>query len=133
MSAIVLTYATYLLISIGITIWVARTLSTNGYIFLVDVFNGDEIMAHSVNHLLVVGFYLINLGYVALQMRLHSDVFNARDGLEALADKLGTVLLTLGIMHFFNLYVFSRIRARHTNSHTPPVRPDTRTAAPRAA
>ena len=133
MSAIVLTYAIYLAISIGITVWVARTLSTNGYVFLVDVFDGDEVMAHSVNHLLVVGFYLINLGYVALQLKLRTDIDTGRQGIEALADKLGTVLVTLGLMHFFNLYVFSRIRARHTASTRPPVKPDARTASPRAA
>jgi hypothetical protein len=133
MSTIVVTYAIYLVISITITVWVARTLSTNGYVFLVDVFNGDEVMAHSVNHLLVVGFYLINLGYVALQLRIRHDIFGAREGIEGLADKLGTVLLGLGAMHFFNLYVFSRLRARHSNFGTPPVKPDSRTPAPKAA
>jgi hypothetical protein len=133
MSAMVITYAIYLVISVGITIWVARTLSTNGYVFLVDVFNGDEVMAHSVNHLLVVGFYLINLGYVGLQLRLQSDVLDAQQGIEALAHKLGTVLVGLGLMHFFNLYVFSRLRARHIGSTRPPVRPDARTAVPHAA
>jgi hypothetical protein len=133
MSAMVLTYAIYLVISVGITVWVARTLSTNGYVFLVDVFNGDEVMAHSVNHLLVVGFYLINLGYVGLQLRLQTDVLDAQQGIEALAHKLGTVLVGLGLMHFFNLYVFSRLRARHIGSTRPPVRPDARTAVPQAA
>jgi hypothetical protein len=133
MSTIVITYAVYLAISIGITIWVARTLSTNGYVFLVDVFNGDEVMAHSVNHLLVVGFYLINLGYVARVLRVGYDIESARVGIEALADKLGTVLIGLGAMHFFNLYVFSRLRTRHTASGKPPVKPDARTAVPRAA
>lgn len=133
MSAIVVTYAIYLAISVAITVWVARTLSANGYVFLVDVFNGDEVMAHSVNHLLVVGFYLINLGYVALQLRLHTNVDSVRLGVEALADKLGTVLVGLGLMHFFNLYVFSRLRARHIGSSRPPVKPDARAAAPKAA
>jgi hypothetical protein len=135
MSLIVITYAVYLVISVGITVWVARTLSTNGYVFLVDVFHGDEVMAHSVNHLLVVGFYLINLGYVAIQLRMNADVLNARQGIEGLAERLGTVLLGLGFMHFFNLYVFSRMRARHIAGEAtrPPVRPDTRTAAPQGA
>jgi hypothetical protein len=135
MSVIVITYAVYLAISVGITVWVARTLSTNGYVFLVDVFHGDEVMAHSVNHLLVVGFYLINLGYVAIQLRMNADVFNARQGIEALADRLGTVLLGLGFMHFFNLYVFSRMRGRHlaNGSTHPPVRPDARNRASQAA
>ena len=63
------TYLLYLVISIGLTIWVAHTLHKNGRIFLVDVFHGNEPLADSVNHLLVVGFYLINLGYVSLDRK----------------------------------------------------------------
>src|SRR5688500_20175000 len=106
------TYLVYLAISIALTIWVARTLHKNGRVFLVDVFQGNEALADSVNHLLVVGFYLINFGYVSLALKLGYDVTNAREGIEALSWKVGLVLVVLGGMHFFNLYVFSRIRRR---------------------
>lgn len=112
MNTIVITYLTYLGISIALTVWVAQTLHRNGRVFLVDVFRGNEALADSVNHLLVVGFYLINLGYVSLALRLGYDVETARHGIEALSWKVGLVLLVLGGMHFFNLFVFSRIRRR---------------------
>ena len=112
MNTIVITYLTYLAISIALTVWVAQTLHRNGRVFLVDVFRGNEALADSVNHLLVVGFYLINLGYVSLALRLGYDVETARHGIEALSWKVGLVLLVLGGMHFFNLFVFSRIRSR---------------------
>ena len=67
---IVVTYAMYLILSIALTIWVARTLFKNGRIFLVDVFRGNEAIADSVNQLLVVGFYLINLGYISLMLKI---------------------------------------------------------------
>ena len=69
---IVQTYGLYLAISIGLTIWVERTLFKNGKVFLVEVFKGDEALANSVNHLLVVGFYLLNLGFVALNLAIDS-------------------------------------------------------------
>jgi hypothetical protein len=120
-----ITYLAYLAISIAITCWVARTLHRNGAMFLIDVFHGNEALAASVNHLLVVGFYLVNLGFVCWTMRLSYDVVGARGGLEALADKVGMVLLTLGCMHFFNLYVFHKIRRRATLPFMPPpVEPD---------
>lgn len=125
MDFIVTTYLTYLALSIVLTIWVARALFRNGLVFLVDVFAGNEALAVSVNHLLVVGFYLINLGFVALALRITSPVIDARGSIEALASKMGTVLLVLGTMHFFNLYVFSRLR-RHARLEfvPPPVQPD---------
>jgi hypothetical protein len=108
----VLTYVLYLILSIVLTVWVARTLFVNGRVFLVDVFRGNDQLADSVNHLLVVGFYLINLGYVALALRLGYDVKDLRFSIEALSRKVGGVLLVLGAMHLLNLYVFNRIRQR---------------------
>lgn len=122
---VVTTYAFYLMISIAMTIWVARTLQSNGQLFLVDVFGGNKEVASSVNHLLVVGFYLINLGYVSLALKLGYDVVSVRESIEALSGKVGVVLLVLGGMHFFNLFIFSRLRAKsHENTEIPPVAPD---------
>lgn len=112
MDIVVTAYVVYLLISVALTIWVAQTLFKNGRVFLVDVFHGNESLADSVNHLLVVGFYLINFGYVSLALKLGYNVASARDAIEALSWKVGLVLLVLGGMHFFNLLVFSRMRRR---------------------
>lgn len=120
MDVTVITYALYLAISIAVTVWVARTLFANGQRFLVDVFGGDAELAVSVNHLLVVGFYLINFAFVCLALRVDVTVLTARDSVEVLARKIGTVLLILGMMHFFNLYVFARMR-RWRAAHAPAV------------
>lgn len=122
---VVVTYGLYLVISIALTTWVARTLSRNGRVFLVDVFHGNAPLADSVNHLLVVGFCLVNLGYVAMALKLGYDVNSTRGSIEALSTKIGWVLLVLGAMHFFNLYVFSAIRRRAVlDVAPPPVEPD---------
>jgi hypothetical protein len=122
-------YLLYLVWSILATVWVARTLYKNGRIFLVDAFGGDENLADSVNHLLVVGFYLINIGYVALALKTGDRIDSVRTVIEVFSGKTGWVLLVLGAMHFFNLYVFSRIRRRGVLRHAPPpVAPDARVA-----
>ncbi|HEY6333564.1 MAG TPA: hypothetical protein VI756_29860 [Blastocatellia bacterium] len=105
-------YAIYLVISIALTVWVARALFKNGRVFLVDVFHGNEPLADSVNHLLVVGFYLINLGYISLALTVERNIPDARIAMETLSGKVGMVLIVLGGMHFFNLYIFSRLRRR---------------------
>jgi hypothetical protein len=125
MTIVISTYLVYLAISIALTIWVARTLHKNGRVFLIDVFHGNENLADSVNHLLVVGFYLINFGYVSLALKLGYEVTDAQEGIEALSLKVGMVLLVLGSMHFFNLFLFSRMRRRtRTHNNHPPVNPD---------
>lgn len=112
---IVGSYAVYLLITLSVTVWVAHTLHENGRVFLVEAFNGNEELADSVNHLLVVGFYLVNVGYVAYAMKANANVIDLRGAIELVSDKIGVVLIVLGIMHFFNLFVFSRFR-QHGNA-----------------
>ena len=105
-------YVTYLALTLAVTIWVARTLHSNGRVFLVDAFHGNTDLADSVNHLLVVGFYLINVGNVTYTLRTGENLANLRAAIELVSEKIGIVLLVLGIMHFFNLYLFSRFRRR---------------------
>jgi len=125
MDLIICTYSAYLAISIGMTIWVATTLSRNGQVFLEKVFSGNRELANSVNHLLVVGFYLINLGYVSLALKLGYNIVSLRESIEALSSKVGVVLLVLGAMHFFNLYIFSQINCKSEQATANrPVRPD---------
>lgn len=123
---VVHTYVAYLLLSIAVTIWVARTLYRNGRAFLVDAFLGQEALADSVNHLLVVGFYLINLGWIVTTLRTSYSLDTARESIELLSDKVGTVLFVLGVMHFFNLFLFSwlRRRALERASDVPPIPPN---------
>ena len=112
MDTVVVMYLTYVGLSVALTIWVAQTLSRAGVVFLQDVFEGNERLADAVNHLLVVGFYLVNLGYVSLALRSEEIVTNPQQAIEALSWKIGLVLLVLGGMHFMNMFVFSRIRKR---------------------
>ena len=105
-------YIAYLAISLGVTIWVATTLHRNGRVFLVEAFRGNTELADSVNHLLVVGFYLVNIGYVTLALRTSQALHSTRDAIELVSDKIGVVLLVLGLMLFFNLYVFNQLRKR---------------------
>ena len=129
------TYLVYLGLSIAATVWVARTLHRNGRIFLIDCFHGNKDLADSVNHLLVVGFYLINIGFVSLALRFGVLAGDTKEALESLSTKMGLVLLVLGFMHFFNLAVFTNCRKRALSAKAaadailPPRLPGTRMTA----
>ena len=115
-------YIIYLLLGVPLTVWVGQTLHRNGRIFLVEAFHGNEDMADSVNHLLLVGFYLINVGYVLLGLPLGTKPETVQAAFEFLATKLGLVLLVLGAMHFFNMFNFDKMRkkARHSEAAAVP-------------
>ncbi|WP_330298183.1 hypothetical protein [Streptomyces sp. NBC_00503] len=125
MDLTVVAYVIYLLVSIGLTVWVARTLSRNGRIFIADVLQGNEKLADAVNQLLVVGFYLVNIGFVTLYLRSAEEIVAARGLFEALSVKLGVVLLVLGFMHLSNVWVLNKMRRRGImeRQHTPPLPP----------
>jgi hypothetical protein len=111
-------YLTYATVSIGLVVWLARTLFANGAVFLEGVFE-DPAMAAAVNRLLVIGFYMLNLGYAALLLQANA-AGDAVSAVEVLVRKLGVLLVSLAALHFTNLYVFTRIRRRAGAAVLPP-------------
>ena len=104
------TYLLYVAISLAATIWVGRSLHSNGRIFLVENFHGREALADSVNHLLLVGFYLVNIGFISLALRHGSKPTDLVGAVEFLSTKIGLVIVLLGLMHFFNMRMLVRFR-----------------------
>jgi len=123
---IVGSYTAYLAISLCVTVWVARTLQVSGRTFLIDAFRGNAELADSVNRLLVVGFYLINVGFIARVLRTTDQISTARGAIELVSDKIGLILVVLGIMHFLNIYIFNRLRKRAEADSRPPFPADAR-------
>lgn len=125
MDYIVLAYSIYLPIAVALTIWVARTLHTNGKIFLVDIFHGQNELAVSVNKLLQVGFYLISLGFAIIKLEIvpswkydqvigqniQEQINNTQSMIEVLSYKLGSFILILGLMLFINLFLLLILRS----------------------
>jgi hypothetical protein len=104
------TYITYLVLSLGTTYWVGQTLHRNGRVFLIENFQGQEALADSINHLLLVGFYLVNIGFVALALRYGTKPTNLVEAIEFLSTKVGLVVVILGFMHFTNMRLLVRYR-----------------------
>ncbi|HEX8402286.1 MAG TPA: hypothetical protein VF628_11350 [Allosphingosinicella sp.] len=98
-----ISYALYLAITIGVTVKVAQTLSRNGEIFLVQCFGHNRELARSTNHLLVVGFYLVNTGFITLTLSLGTEPTTLPEAIRFLSSKVGLAVLVLGGMHFFNM------------------------------
>lgn len=125
-------YFTYLAITVPLTIWVASTLSHNGRVFLEDVFGDNAALAEAINKLLVVGFYLLNVGFVLLYLRTGEVVSDLSSLMEVVSLKVGVVMVVLGLIHFTNVYVFNSIRrrVRMENLRTPPLPPQQFTHQP---
>ncbi|MFX3625912.1 MAG: hypothetical protein ACN6I4_01000 [bacterium] len=115
-SPIIIAYSIYLPVTIGLTYYVAHVLFRNGKVFMLDIFRGREEIATSTNKLFQVGFYLLNLGFAFLTLRIAYEVTGAQDVFEALSSKIGGFSIYLGIMLFFNLYLFFRGKKKSKES-----------------
>jgi hypothetical protein len=113
-----------------LTVWVGRALRRHGEVFLVDVFFGDVGLAHAVNQLLVIGFYLLNFGYLSYFMASPDDITTGRGVMEAVSTKVGGVALVLGVVHFANVWSLNALRRRALlrAQGRPPVTPNGYTA-----
>lgn len=101
-----LAYGLYLALSIGMTIWVARVLSESGEMFLIKCFGQDEALAKSTNRLLVIGFYLVNVGFICT--RLDGWKAGTIDLIPDVGSRVGLSILVLGAMHFFNMFMIAK-------------------------
>ena len=126
MDLTVVTYLLYLTVTVPLTIWVGRALARHGEIFLVDVFHGDGGLARAVNQLLVIGFYLLNFGYVSYFMTSSSNVQSGRELMEVVSTKAGGVALVIGVIHFGNVWCLNAFRRRAVlrAQGIPPVAPN---------
>jgi hypothetical protein len=105
-------YALYIAISAALTVWVAHSLSTRGRIFLIQFMDGNQQLADSVNHLLVVGFYLVNLGYAMLALSYGDKPHSIEQAIEWMSFKVGLVLVVLGATHYFNMAMIAKLGYR---------------------
>jgi hypothetical protein len=110
--SIVVTYLAYLLVSVGLTVVVGQVLSRSGRLFLVDALGGSDSAARGISNLIVVSFYLISLGFVALTMRTSGDSVTASQAIQLLATKIGEVLLVLAALYLAGIVSLTRLRRR---------------------
>lgn len=113
-SKILIGYFIYLPIVVGLTYFVARTLFNTGKVFMLDIFKGQDDIANATNKLFKVGFYLLNFGYALLILKISTQGFNEtyQNLIEVLSAKIGGFTMYLGIMLFFNLFLFFRGRKK---------------------
>lgn len=108
----VLSHLIYTVASLSLAVWVGRNLHRNGRIFVIDAFHGDEVRADAVNQLLLVGFYLLNIGFISLFLQSGGTVNDWTELIETCSIKLGIVSIVLGCFHHFNMFNLNRLRRK---------------------
>jgi len=119
---ILIGYAVYLPVALFLTFYVSKTLFKNSKIYMLDIFKGREEIANATNKLFETGFYLLNVGFALLIMKITIYSNSYQDLVEALSSKIGGFSIYLGIMLFLNLYFFFRGK-RKAKENQPTITP----------
>lgn len=104
----IIAYCVYLPIIFYVTVYVGRALYKSGEPFLVDSFYSNKVMAKAFNLFLLTGYYLLNLGYATFSISEWGSINNLPQLMEDVSNHLGILILLLGIMHYINMYSFTR-------------------------
>lgn len=99
----ILTYLIYSIITGFIILRVGWLFYHFGAAYLYEIFGERRSLADAVNKLLLIGYYLLNLGYVAVSLSFWPQVHHLTQMLELLSAKVGFICLALGLIHFLNM------------------------------
>jgi len=122
---ILIGYAVYVPIALLLTFYVSRTLFKNSKIYMLDIFKGRNEIALATNKLFETGFYLLNLGFALMILKLNPYIETYQSLVEALSYKIGGFAVYLGIMLFINLYFFFRGKRKASQGPRPLPTPPT--------
>ncbi len=116
-----ISYLIYLPITFYITVIVGWVLYKKGIVFLNDAFNSNLELASILNRFLLLGYYLLNLGYAAVSIHIFSEINSITQLIEELSKRIGMLIIGLALMHYFNMYTFShfnkQIQKLYSNNH----------------
>ena len=117
---ILIAYAIYLPISLGLTTFVSQHLFKNSKIFMLDIFNQKEDIAMATNKLFKIGFYLINIGFALKIIKIYT-ITGYTNLVEVLSTKVGGFSIYLGVvMVLFILFFLKGRKASKKDNLTLP-------------
>lgn len=103
MSFNIIAYSIYLLVTVYVTVVVGYGFHKHGHYLILDLFNGNEPATKAINNMLLVGYYLVNIGYLALSITTWPTLVNWADTIGLLFDRVSIILILLGLLHVNNI------------------------------
>ena len=96
-------YLVYIGLSIIITIWVGRLCYKNGKVFTELLFKQETHLVEPLNKTLLLGYYLLNIGYSLLVILKWPSVSSLDEVFSSVCNNIGLIVFGLGIMHYLNI------------------------------
>ncbi|WP_299519403.1 hypothetical protein [Winogradskyella sp.] len=81
----------------------------NGEIFLLNLFDGNIDLVRSINMILLIGYYLTNIGYAIITIAYWGHVSSLGEMVGSLSKTLGKIILLLAVLHYNNIFWLKQI------------------------
>ena len=115
MNSNILAYVIYLAATLYIIYWLGKVFHRNGRVFILQLFNGDAEGTDTINNILLVAYYLFNIGYAFLRLKTWQPIRAPAQLISSLGYNLGLLILILAITHYFNiLLIYILSKKQHT-------------------
>lgn len=98
-------YMIYLALMIFIIVYVGKLFYRNGRVFILSLFRNNAMLTDHVNHLLLVAYYLFNIGYAFFTLRQWESIENIQSLIAVIAANMGVLIFILAITHYLNMFL----------------------------
>lgn len=109
----ILSYLIFLVISFYITIDVGRRCFNAGKVYL-EYLIKDKDFCLTVNKILLKSYYLVNLGYIAINLSFWNKISTAEELINTVSSRIGIIVLILCALHFINITMLYVLRKKLT-------------------
>lgn len=110
-------YIAFVFLMVFIIAYVGRYFYTNGRIFIISLLKSNVSLADSINRLLLVGYYLLNIGYTFLKLKNWEKINSLEAWCSSLALNIGTLILILAFMHYGNILAIYYLSKSNSITH----------------
>ena len=114
----IFSYFIYGCITVYIIYWVGKLFHRNGRIFILRLFHQDESMTDTTNNILLIAYYLFNIGYAVVQFSFWDKVSDIKSMIASISMKTGVLVTILAITHYFNIYLIYFLSKKNHQSIT---------------
>ena len=97
-----------------IIIYVGRYFYTNGRVFIVSLLHDNVPLADNINRLLLVGYYLVNIGYAFIKLKQWPKIDAVATWFSSLATNMATLILILALLHYMNMLIIYSLSKSNT-------------------
>jgi vacuolar-type H+-ATPase subunit I/STV1 len=117
----ILSYLIYISLTTVITFIVGNSLHKTGKVFLSHLFTKELDVMLTVNNILLIGYYLLNIGFALYTMNNWDKITTVSQLIQDTGYHISIILMTLGIIHYFNitaLLITAKIKNKTSNLNT---------------